>query len=94
MGKIIAIITSTFFLLYIPICLVFWIYPDAGFTHPTAAVLVTDAITLFLVIVDPMVYIISHEKYRDGIQDLFKCRNPGSDEVFVEISSYSRTTKH
>jgi len=88
-----ALITLTFFLLYIPICLLFLIYPHAGFTHPTA-VLATDAVALFLVIVDPMVYIISHEKYREGIKLLFKCINPGPDKVQSEMSSYSRTTKY
>jgi len=71
MGKMAAIITLTFFLIYIPITLVFLIDPHAGFTRPTT-VLVTDSFTCLLAIIDPIVYIICHEKYRDGIKLLFE----------------------
>ena len=53
MGKMTALITVTFFLMYIPITLVFLTDPNAGFTRPTA-VLVTDAVAFFLVIMDPI----------------------------------------
>ena len=90
MGKMTALITLSFFLMYIPATVLFLIYPDAGFTHPTAVVVV-DAVALFLVIIDPMVYIISHEKYREEIKLIFYGRSsaPTSDTT----TDYSRTTK-
>ena len=82
-GMMTALITSAFFLTYIPITVLFLIDRHAGFTRPTA-VLVTDAVAFFLVIVDPMIYIISHEKYRDGIKRLFTCTNSGFPAIQSE----------
>jgi hypothetical protein len=76
MGKMTGIITLSFCMIYGPITVLYLINPDAPLNNPTA-VLVTESITTFLVIIDPMVYIIWHEKYRDGIKDLFKCSNSG-----------------
>ena len=95
MGKMTAMITLTFFLIYIPITLVFLIDPDAGFTRPTA-VLVTDSFTCCLAIIDPMVYILCHEKYRDGIKLIFKRGSPAtidsSNRTNSEFVSYKSTT--
>ena len=74
MGRMTGLITMSFFLMYIPATLVFLSDPDAGFTLPTAVVVV-DAVGLFLVIIDPMVYILSNEKYRNGIKLIFQWRN-------------------
>lgn len=71
LGKMIALITLSFFGVYSPVMIILMIDENANTKLPVPF-LVTQVIFCSLVIIDPMVYIVSHEKYREGIKLLFK----------------------
>ena len=63
LGKMIAILTTSFFAVYTPHIILHKIHPSAEVTHTTATIF-TTFITCSLVIIDPAIYIIAHNKYQ------------------------------
>ena len=66
-GKMVALIVSAFFLVYFPLNMLFMIHPFALITHPTLA-LFFYVFTCNLGIIDPLLYILWHQKFRKEIR--------------------------
>ena len=68
MGKYVAKITGSFFLVYFPYIIVIQIDPNMLITRPITSILV-NALTTSLVIIDPLIYIIANRTYLGEIRN-------------------------
>ena len=91
LGKMIALITGSFFVVYSPFTIILMINENAN-TQLPIAFLVTQLIICFLVLIDPIVYIVSHEKYREGIKLLFKPIFPPTRAIGETKSTTTKST--
>ena len=70
-GKLLAIISVLFFVVYLPGIVLRNIDPDARFTKPIAQ-MVCYVFDMSIGIIDPLIYIIFQQKYRNEIKKTFK----------------------
>ena len=78
-GKMMAIIIGLFFLTYFPTIINEQIDPHFTITKPAVAVF-CYLVNWANVIIDPLIYTIYHEKYRNAIKMLFKYAEPLNTE--------------
>ena len=65
-GKMVGLITASFMLVYVPLVLLMLV-PKVGYEKPMLGV-ISFSCAYLLVVIDPIVYIYSSEKYRDAIR--------------------------
>ena len=65
--KMVGLITASFLLVYVPLVLVKFAFPNSGYKNPMIG-MIAFAFGYLLVVIDPLIYIYSSEKYRDGIR--------------------------
>ena len=70
-GKMVGIVSASFFLLYFPLIILRAINPNAMIETPHSYILCM-LLSCSVTIVDPVVYIIFQEKYRKAIEELLK----------------------
>ena len=66
-GKMVALITTSFFLVYVPTTLLNLAVPNSTLAYPLLSITCFFC-AILLVVIDPLVYIYSSEKYRMEIQ--------------------------
>ena len=71
LGKVIAILTASFFVVYLPHIILHEIDPHAEVTQ-TSATVFTIFLTCSLVVIDPVIYIVGHKKYQLEIRRLLR----------------------
>ena len=64
-------ITGAFFLVYLPKIILLAVAPNAAITH-IPATMITRFLTCSLVIIDPIVYTMTQEKYQDEMKEIMK----------------------
>ena len=78
-GKMMAIISVLFFLVYCPSLILHNLNPEARITKPMATIL-CFLVNASIGIIDPLVYMICQKKYRDEIkailESIIACKNP------------------
>ena len=67
-GKMVALITTSFFLVYVPLMILGWVYADTQDIKNPAIGVVCSICSYLLVIFDPVIYIYCSKKYRNGIK--------------------------
>ena len=72
--KMVIVMTVSFFIIYIPMLILRIIEPDTMITKP-ASYIACYILNCFIGIVDPLVYVIYQERYRDAVKNLFKWRH-------------------
>ena len=71
LGKVVGILTASFFVVYSPHIILHATDPHAEITRTTAS-LFTLFFTCSLVVIDPVIYIVAHEKYQMEIRRVLK----------------------
>jgi hypothetical protein len=79
LGKMVGIITASFFLVYVPLIVLMAAFPNFAYENPIFGI-ISYFFACLLVVIDPLVYIYSSEKYRNGIR---KILNP----IFSRITT-------
>ena len=72
LGGMVIAITVSFILVYCPFIGLLLIDPNAGITKPTMYIFATF-FQNSLIVIDPIIYVISQEKYRKRIRGLIVC---------------------
>ena len=70
-GRMVAMMTISACIIYLPLSLFLVIDPTHQFTQPTIA-LCCHVLTSMLVVIDPLVYVYTQEKYREEIKMMLK----------------------
>ena len=84
--KMVIVVTTSFFLVYIPMAILRNINPDAMITQRKTFIF-CYLCTCMIGIIDPLVYIIFQESYRNEIKDMFKSVKS------IKLTSDSHETK-
>ena len=71
LGIMVMTITGAFFLVYLPRIILLAVAPNAAITH-IPGTMITTFLSCCLVIIDPIVYTMTQEKYRDEIKEIMK----------------------
>ena len=88
LGKVIAVLTASFFIVYSPHIILHAIHQHAEVTHTTATAF-TLFFTFSLVVIDPAIYILGHKKYQMEIRRLLKPYF-GKRMKFFDVPDHSR----
>ena len=86
MERMVIVVTTSFFLVYIPMAILRNIDPDAMITKRKSFIF-CYLCTCMIGIIDPLVYIIFQESYRNEIKDMFK------SVACIKLRSNSHETK-
>ena len=73
-GKMVARITATYVIVYLPVIILVSVDPNATITYPWL-MLIVHLLLNSLVIIDPLIYMLCHEKYREAAKRMFKIDN-------------------
>jgi hypothetical protein len=84
--KMVGLITASFDLVYVPLILVLVAIPNSGFEDPMIGI-VSYFFACLLVVIDPLIYIYSSEKYRNGIRLVL---NP----ILSRINNFNQNADH
>ena len=84
LGGMVIGITVSFILVYCPFIGLLLIDPNAGITKPTMYIFATF-FQNSLIVIDPIIYVISQEKYRKSIRELIVCKSVTS--MFINSST-------
>ena len=100
-GKMVTLMTTSFFLVYVPLIILNVVDSNAAITKP-----ITSTVVFFfsylLVVIDPLVYIVSSNKYRNEIKTILEpiyCRKSSLNEQYneneqsqIQLTQISRIT--
>ena len=89
LGKMVGIITASFFLVYVPLVVIIMAFRDFAYENPIVGV-VSFFFSWLLVVIDPLIYIYSNEKYRNGIRIML---NPILSRVSALKPEANRTSE-
>jgi uncharacterized membrane protein len=82
--KMVGLIAAAFLFVYVPLVLLM-AYPNVGFDYPIIGIIAFSC-SYLLVVIDPLVYIYSSEKYRNAIKSIL-------DPIVSRISTLNQTHK-
>jgi hypothetical protein len=88
--KMVGFITASFVLVYVPLILALVVFPSAGIDYPIIGIM-SFSFAWLLVVIDPLIYIYSSEKYRKGIRLVL---NPLLSKINKFNQNPDDTSKH
>lgn len=84
-GKMVVLVAGSYFLVYCPYLLLLTVDQYATISKRTASICI-GLLSLSLVVIDPMIYFVSNEKYRVAIKSMLEDWNTGAYDLFHSIA--------